>query len=98
MSAELNSLRILTGRLESESKDASINLDQYKDKVSDLQRDIEEQKIQLEKLQKVEKREKEEEKERRKEAMLGEMMAKIDLASHLQLLSTPCHAKQSVIS
>ena len=81
MSAELNELRILASRLEAESKDANINLEQYKDRVNELQRDIEDQKAQIDSLKHAEKREKEEEKERRKEAMLEEMMAKIDLVS-----------------
>jgi kinesin family protein 5 len=51
--------------------------------VNDLQRDIEEQKALIEELKKTERREKEEEKERRKEIMLGEMMAKIDMVSWL---------------
>lgn len=79
LSAELSELRILTGRLEAESKDASINLEQYKDRIAELQRDIEEQKTQVDDLRKIEKREKEEERERRKEAMLEEMMAKVDM-------------------
>lgn len=79
----MSELRILSGRLESEAKDAAINADTYKDRVNELQRDIEEQKALIQELRKAERREKEEEKERRKEVMLGEMMAKIDLVSHL---------------
>nr|XP_018264092.1 kinesin [Kwoniella dejecticola CBS 10117]OBR86250.1 kinesin [Kwoniella dejecticola CBS 10117] len=79
MSTELNDLRILSARLESESKDATITLDNYKEKVADLQKDIEEQKIQIEELKKVQHREKEEEKEKRKQEMLSEMMSKIDM-------------------
>ncbi|WVW83416.1 hypothetical protein I302_105436 [Kwoniella bestiolae CBS 10118] len=79
MSTELNDLRILSARLESESKDASITLDNYKEKVSELQKDIEEQKNQIEELKKVQSREKEEEKEKRKQEMLNEMMSRIDM-------------------
>lgn len=81
ISSELAELRILSGRLESEAKDAHINVDTYKDKVNDLQRDIEEQQAMIEELRKAERKEKEEEKERRKEIMLSEMMAKIDMVS-----------------
>lgn len=55
--------------------------------MNDLQRDIEEQKALIEELKKTERREKEEEKERRKEIMLGEMMAKIDMVSSGALYS-----------
>ncbi|KAK8870009.1 hypothetical protein IAR55_000579 [Kwoniella newhampshirensis] len=79
MSTELNELRISAARLESEAKDAAITLDSYKEKISELQRDIDEQKVQIEDLKKVQTREKEEEKEKRKQEMLSEMMAKIDL-------------------
>lgn len=80
---ELSDLRIQTGRLESESKDVNISLDSYKDKITELQRDIDDQKAQIEELRKAERKEKEDEKERRKEMMLGEMMAKIDIVSHI---------------
>nr|XP_019013289.1 kinesin [Kwoniella pini CBS 10737]OCF52070.1 kinesin [Kwoniella pini CBS 10737] len=79
LSIELNDLRIMSARLESESKDAVITLDNYKDKVADLQKDIEEQKNQIEELKKIQHREKEEEKEKRKQEMLSEMMSKIDM-------------------
>nr|XP_019002357.1 kinesin [Kwoniella mangroviensis CBS 8507]OCF65818.1 kinesin [Kwoniella mangroviensis CBS 8507] len=79
MSTELNDLRILSARLESESKDASITLDNYKEKVAELQKDIEEQKTQIEELKKVQSKEKEEEKEKRKREMLNEMMSRIDM-------------------
>ncbi|OCF35334.1 kinesin [Kwoniella heveanensis BCC8398] len=83
MSAELNDLRILSARLESESKDAAITLDSYKEKIVELQKDIEEQKNQIEELKKVQTREKEEEKEKRKAEMLNEMMSKIDMGGTL---------------
>lgn len=79
MSAELNELRIVSVRYESESKDATIALDQYKDKVNELQRDIDEQRAQIEDLRKTQSREKEEEKEKRKQEMLSDMLSKIDL-------------------
>ncbi|RSH83216.1 uncharacterized protein EHS24_006883 [Apiotrichum porosum] len=79
MSHELSDLRIASARLESESKDASITIDTYKEKVVELQRDIDEQKAQIGELKKVQTREKEEEKEKRKQEMLNEMMAKIDM-------------------
>jgi kinesin family protein 5 len=79
MSSELNELRKTTARLESDAKDAGITLDTYKDRVAELQRDIEEQKAVIEELKKVQHREKEEEKEKRKQEMLSEMMAKIDM-------------------
>jgi chromosome segregation ATPase len=79
MSTELNDLRISAARHETEAKDASITLDTYKDKVGELQRDIEELKTQIEDLKKVQTKEKEEEKEKRKQEMLSEMMSKIDV-------------------
>ena len=81
MSGELSELRIASARFESDSKDASITLDTYKDKVTELQRDIEEQRAKLEEMKKFQSREKEEEKEKRKQDMLSEMMSKIDMVS-----------------
>lgn len=79
MSHELSELRIASARFESESKDASITLDTYKEKVADLQRDIDEHKAQIEELKNLQSSAKEEEKEKRKQEMLNEMMAKIDI-------------------
>ena len=79
MSTELNELRISSARFESEARDASITLDTYKDKVAELQRDIEEQMAKIEDLKKTQSREKEEEKEKKKQEMLNDMMSKIDL-------------------
>ena len=79
MSSELNELRITAARLESEGKDATITLDTYKDKIAELQRDIDEQRAKIEDLKKTQSREKEEEKEKRKQEMLSEMMSKIDM-------------------
>jgi len=79
MAHELSELRIASARLESDAKDTSITLDSYKEKVVELQRDIEEQKAQIDELRKVQAREKEEEKEKRKQEMLNEMMSKIDM-------------------
>lgn len=81
MSSELNELRITAGRLESENKDATITLDTYKDKMNELQRDIDDHKARIEDLKKTQTREKEEEKEKRKQEMLNEMMSKIDMVS-----------------
>jgi len=83
MSSQLNELRISSARLESEAKDASITLDTYKEKVSELQRDIDEQRLRIEDLKKTQTREKEEEKEKRKQEMLNEMMSKIDMVGCL---------------
>ncbi|WVO17001.1 hypothetical protein L204_104687 [Cryptococcus depauperatus] len=79
MSAELNELRISSARLESESKDATITLDSYKEKIVELQKDIEDQKAQINELKHAQTKEKEEEKEKRKQEMLNEMMSKIDM-------------------
>ncbi|WVQ78249.1 hypothetical protein IAT38_000333 [Cryptococcus sp. DSM 104549] len=79
MSTELNELRISSARLESESKDATITLDSYKEKIAELQKDIDDQKAQIEDLKHAQTREKEEEKEKRKQEMLSEMMSKIDM-------------------
>ena len=81
MSSQLNELRISSARLESEAKDATITLDTYKEKVAELQRDIEDQRAKIEDLKKTQTREKEEEKEKRKQEMLNEMMSKIDMVS-----------------
>jgi kinesin family protein 5 len=81
MSAELNELRVSSARHESEAKDASITLDTYKEKVNELQRDIDAQRAHIEDLKKTQTREKEEEKEKRKQEMLSEMMSKIDVVS-----------------
>ena len=81
MSAELNELRISSGRHESEAKDATITLDTYKDRVVELQKDIDDQKFHIAELRTAQTREKEEEKEKRKQEMLGEMMSKIDMVS-----------------
>ncbi|KAK4683958.1 kinesin family member 5, partial [Tremellales sp. Uapishka_1] len=83
MSTELNELRISAARHESEAKDATITLDTYKEKVADLQKDIDEQKTQIEELKKIQSKEKEEEKEKRKQEMLSEMMSKIDMGGAL---------------
>ena len=79
MSSELNELRISAARLESDAKDASITLDTFKDKVSELQNEIEEQRGRVENMKKSQSREKEEEKEKRKQEMLNDMMSKIDM-------------------
>lgn len=79
MSSELNELRISSARLESEAKDATITLDSYKEKIVELQKDIEDQKAEIKNLKHSQTREKEEEKEKRKQEMLNEMMSKIDL-------------------
>ena len=81
MSSELNELRIASARFESEARDATITLDTYKDKVNELQRDIDEQRAQIDDLKKIQSREKEEEKEKRKQEMLNDMMSKIDMVS-----------------
>ena len=65
-SAELSELRLSTSRLESESRDAQITLDTYKDRIMELQKDIDEHKIQIEDLKKQQTREKEEEKARKR--------------------------------
>ncbi|WWC85238.1 uncharacterized protein L201_000100 [Kwoniella dendrophila CBS 6074] len=95
MATELNDLRILSARLESESKDATITLDNYKEKVLDLQKDIEEQKNQIEELKKVQTKEKEEEKEKRKQEMLNEMMSKIDMGG--AVLDSPSEKLRQVL-
>ena len=74
-----------TSRLESESKDAQITLDTYKDRIVELQKDIDEHNAQIEDLKKQQTWEKEEEKESRKQEMLSEMMSKIDMVSSLNL-------------
>ncbi len=79
MSAELNDLRMSSARLDSEAKDATITLDAYKDRVSELQKDMDEQKTHIDALRTAQGREKEEEKERRKQEMLSEMMSKMDM-------------------
>lgn len=79
MAHELKELRIQSAQLETNAKDAAINLDSYKEKVAELQRDIDDHKGQIEQLRKVQAREKEEEKEKRKQEMLNEMMSKIDM-------------------
>lgn len=86
MSTELNDLRIAAGRLESENKDATITLDTYKDKMNELQRDIDDHKARIDDLKKIQTREKEEEKEKRKQEMLNEMMSKIDMVRLTQTL------------
>lgn len=102
MSIELSELRISAGRLESEARDAQITLDAYKDKINELQRDIEDQKLQIADLKKQQTREKEEEKEQRKQEMLNDMMSKIDMVGlassipphivwHIQYLPTFHH-------
>jgi kinesin family protein 5 len=81
MSAELSALRIASARLESDAKDATITLEATRERVAELQRDLEEQSGHVQDLRKRESREKEEEKEKRKQEMLSEMMAKIDMVS-----------------
>ncbi|ORX39658.1 putative kinesin [Kockovaella imperatae] len=79
MSSELSELRISAARLEADAKDATITLDSYKEKVAELQKDIEEQRAKVEEMKKSHSREKEEEKEKRKQEMLNDMMSKIDM-------------------
>ncbi|CAD6590665.1 MAG: hypothetical protein TREMPRED_005838 [Tremellales sp. Tagirdzhanova-0007] len=81
MSSELNELRISSARLESDARDATITLDIFKDRVVELQRDIDDQKINIQQLKTVQIKEKEEEKQKRKQEMLNEMLSKIDLGS-----------------
>lgn len=81
MTAELSELRMSSGRFEADAKDAQIALDTYKDRVGDLQRDIEEHKAQIEQLKHAQAKEKEEEKEKRKQEMLNDMMSRIDMVS-----------------
>lgn len=92
MSFELNELRISSARLESEAKDATITLDSYKEKIAELQKDIEDQKTEIENLKHTQIREKEEEKEKRKQEMLNEMMSKIDLGGTLDSSSEKLRA------
>lgn len=92
MSFELNELRISSARLESEAKDATITLDSYKEKIAELQKDIEDQKTEIENLKHAQTREKEEEKEKRKQEMLNEMMSKIDLGGTLDSSSEKLRA------
>lgn len=82
MSAELNALRISSGRLEGEMKDSQILLDTYKDRIAELQKDIEDHKTHIEELKHAQAREKEEEKEKRKQEMLNDMMSRIDMVSY----------------
>ncbi|KIR37533.1 kinesin [Cryptococcus deuterogattii 99/473] len=92
MSFELSELRISSARLESEAKDATITLDSYKEKIAELQKDIEDQKTEIENLKHAHTREKEEEKEKRKQEMLNEMMSKIDLGNTLDSSSEKLRA------
>lgn len=54
-------------------------VDTYKERVAELQRDIEEHKSQIDQLKHAQAREKEEEKEKRKQEMLNDMMSRIDM-------------------
>jgi hypothetical protein len=90
MSTELSSLRITSSRLESDSKDAAIALDSTREKVAELQKDMEEQNARIEELKRRESREKEEEKEKRKQEMLSEMMSKIDMVSSRLRYAAQC--------
>jgi hypothetical protein len=81
MSAELNTLRVSAGRLEAESKDVQILVDSYKERISELQMDIEDHKTQIQELKHAQAREKEEEKEKRKQEMLNDMMSRIDMVT-----------------
>ena len=81
MSSELNTLRVSAGRLEAESKDVQILVDSYKERITELQKDIEDHKTQIEELKHAQANEKEEEKEKRKQEMLNDMMSRIDMVS-----------------
>jgi len=87
MSSELNTLRVSAGRLEAESKDVQILVDSYKERISELQKDIEDHKTQIEELKHAQAKEKEEEKEKRKQEMLNDMMSRIDMVSLFNLFS-----------
>jgi kinesin family protein 5 len=87
MSSELNTLRVSAGRLEAESKDVQILVDSYKERISELQKDIEDHKTQIEELKHAQAKEKEEEKEKRKQEMLNDMMSRIDMVSYLGLFT-----------
>jgi kinesin family protein 5 len=84
MSSELNTLRVSAGRLEAESKDVQILVDSYKERISELQKDIEDHKTQIEELKHAQAKEKEEEREKRKQEMLNDMMSRIDMVSCLE--------------
>ena len=88
MSSELNTLRVSAGRLEAESKDVQILVDSYKERISELQKDIEDHKTQIEELKHAQAKEKEEEREKRKQEMLNDMMSRIDMVSYLILSSS----------
>lgn len=79
MVAELGELRIASARFETEAKDGAIVLDTYKDKVAELQRDLEEQRAEIDALKHSHARDKEDEKEKRKAEMLQDMLSKIDI-------------------
>jgi kinesin family protein 5 len=83
MSTELNTLRVSAGRLEDEAKDIQILVDSYKERIAELQKDIEDHKTQIEELKHAQAREKEEEKEKRKQEMLNDMMSRIDMVNFL---------------
>jgi kinesin family protein 5 len=87
MSSELNTLRVSAGRLEAESKDVQILVDSYKERISELQKDIEDHKTQIEELKHAQAKEKEEEKEKRKQEMLNDMMSRIDMVSSFDTLN-----------
>jgi kinesin family protein 5 len=87
MSSELNTLRVSAGRLEAESKDVQILVDSYKERISELQKDIEDHKTQIEELKHAQAKEKEEEKEKRKQEMLNDMMSRIDMVSSFETLN-----------
>lgn len=96
MTNELGELRVSVGRSEAEFKDAQISLDSYKERVNDLQRDIEERRAQIEDLKRAQAREKEEEKDKRKQEMLNDMMSRIDMVSLLGvMLALPVQGQMS---
>ena len=89
MTTELGELRIASARFETEAKDGAIVLDTYKDKVAELQRDLEEQRGEIDALKHTQVREKDEEKEKRKAEMLQDMLSKIDIVSIKSITLTP---------
>lgn len=88
MATELSELRISSGRADAEHKDAQVALDSYKERMADLQRDIEDHKSQIEQLKHAQAKEKEEEKEKRKQEMLNDMMSRIDTVCSHDLAQT----------
>ena len=83
MAAELSELRITAVRAEVDTRDQNVMMDSLRVRLADVERERDELRKDRDAGQKVSAKEREDEKEKRKQEMIADMMAKIDLVRDL---------------